>query len=889
MNSNRKTLVSLIVAAVLLPAAGAQAVVRYVALDGSGADGLSWATAYKTIQAAINDTLMVGGGEIHVKQGVYKLTSTVAVKKAVRIYGGYSGVGETRDWTTYQTTLDGQGKTYRCVDVTGNATIDGFAIMQGSGASEEPDAAGIAIVDRTATITHCLLKYNRVPGFGGAIAMSNADGTKIANCTFVQNTAAGCGGAIYNEGGKGVQITDCTFLENSANDSGGAIYNVESSVTITGCIFRSNTVGSDTSCVGGAVFNDKSSPTITNCLFEANRAPYGAGMFNYLGSPVIDSCSFIACDPLFATDGGGIYNNGGSPTVKNCLFQQNDVGNQGAGLMSDGAAGKTINCVFWQNHADRGGGAIYITSSSTVNPQFTNCTLFDNSTGGMGGGVYSEGTPSTFVNCIIWRNVADGGTPGVYTLPGTSTPPVARYCDIEGSSTYPGTKNLRVDPLCVDPNSGDFSLTIDSPCLDAGDNSVVAGVAKDYNDEPRLVDGDGNGSALVDIGACEFQAGSDHVTRGEILQGVAYDSPSDTSPTYVFTLRLETDDTLTSVSFRAPAESPTFTIPADMHTSTGDVETYHLAQGKAHVWEYRATAATPSALAVYCDGIYRIFAHYRNGLQDEVQVAYTTPETGGAIPQPTQKPQVSAPVQGAAVGSPLTFRWGACTDDFVNAIYLTIADSTTNLDVAGDLLAKTATASDPYALGAGSYDAEIGFANLYDDVVSSDGTPFRCGKAVMVGLHFIVPYTAVYRFWAPATDRHFYTASEGEKDKLINNYSDTWTFEGVGFNACSTQSNSRLLPVYRFWSGQTHFYTINEAEKNKLISKYSKVWKPEGIAFYAYPEGAEPPECVPVYRFWKASDDTHFFTANEAEATKIRTKYTKVYTYEGVAFYAFPR
>ncbi|MCL5280965.1 MAG: hypothetical protein M1376_13785 [Planctomycetes bacterium] len=52
MNSDRMRLVGVILAALLLPVAGAQAVVRYVALDGIGADGLSWATAYTTIQAA---------------------------------------------------------------------------------------------------------------------------------------------------------------------------------------------------------------------------------------------------------------------------------------------------------------------------------------------------------------------------------------------------------------------------------------------------------------------------------------------------------------------------------------------------------------------------------------------------------------------------------------------------------------------------------------------------------------------------------------------------------------------------------------------------------------------------------------------------------------------
>lgn len=95
MNSDRMSLVSVIVAALLLPAAGAQAVIRYVSTDGSNTDGLTWATAYKTIQAAIGDPLMVGGGEIRVKQGVYGTGLEIEVRKAVRILGGYSGAGDT--------------------------------------------------------------------------------------------------------------------------------------------------------------------------------------------------------------------------------------------------------------------------------------------------------------------------------------------------------------------------------------------------------------------------------------------------------------------------------------------------------------------------------------------------------------------------------------------------------------------------------------------------------------------------------------------------------------------------------------------------------------------------------------------------------------------------
>ena len=97
-----------------------------------------------------------------------------------------------------------------------------------------------------------------------------------------------------------------------------------------------------------------------------------------------------------------------------------------------------------------------------------------------------------------------------------------------------------------------------------------------------------------------------------------------------------------------------------------------------------------------------------------------------------------------------------------------------------------------------------------------------------------------------------------------------------------------MLPVYRFWSGTSHFYTIDEVEKNKLVNQYANVWHFEGIVFYAYPEGAEPPECKAVYRFWNKTNNTHFFTIKETEAAKLMAQYSNVYTYEGVAFYAYP-
>jgi PKD repeat protein len=147
----------------------------------------------------------------------------------------------------------------------------------------------------------------------------------------------------------------------------------------------------------------------------------------------------------------------------------------------------------------------------------------------------------------------------------------------------------------------------------------------------------------------------------------------------------------------------------------------------------------------------------------------------------------------------------------------------------------------------------------------------------------------VYRFWSGKNARHFYTINESEKNKLVNQYSDVWTYECVAYYAFPAQSEARLAPVYRFWSGanQSHFYTISESEKNKLVGKYSNVWAYEGPAFYAFPEGQQPAGTKPLYRFWSPASQTHFYTISESEKNKLIDRFSDAWTYEGVVWYVY--
>lgn len=61
--------------------------------------------------------------------------------------------------------------------------------------------------------------------------------------------------------------------------------------------------------------------------------------------------------------------------------------------------------------------------------------------------------------------------------------------------------NIIQDPYFVDG----YHLYDSSACIDAGDNNAPALPATDFDGNPRVVDGDENGSSFVDMGAYEYQ------------------------------------------------------------------------------------------------------------------------------------------------------------------------------------------------------------------------------------------------------------------------------------------------------------------------------------------------------------------------------------------------
>ena len=298
---------------------------RVSAANTSGTeDGRSWATAFTSIQAALD---AMGEGEVWVAAGTYTATggNVVAMMKHIHLYGGFAGTEtarDARDWQTNKTTIHGESAR-RCVRGANDATLDGFIIQNGYAA----DSGG---------------------------GMYNAYCTPaVANCTFIGNVTDQSGGGIYNNHSSPA-VANCTFTGNIASAYGGGMYNDYSSPTVANCTFTANAADQ-----GGGINNNYCSPTVTNCTFTENVVlSHGGGMYNYyLSSPAVTDCTFTG--NTAKSNGGGVYNSfESSPTLIHCTFSEN-TSQYGGGVCNDFCSPTVTNCTFTGNSVFHSGGGMY--------------------------------------------------------------------------------------------------------------------------------------------------------------------------------------------------------------------------------------------------------------------------------------------------------------------------------------------------------------------------------------------------------------------------------------------------------------------------------------------------------------------------------------------------
>ncbi len=432
-------------------------VIIHVALNGSdAADGSSWATAKRTVQAGIDtaqagDWVWVAAGT-HTPTDDGDRTKSITMKADVALFGGFAGTEDPaaftpadRDLTANETILSGDllgndngqvahneptrhDNSFHVVVGADNASLDGFTITGGN-ANGDPGAADS----------------------GGGMYNDRSSPT-VANCAFKGNSAVSLGGGMYNRGNMATLVR-CTFTGNVADIGGGMANDDSAVVEVRGCVFKNN-AATDGFHGGAGMYNGANSDvTVTASTFTGNTGPVGGGMCNGENSRAY---------------------------LTQCLFSGNHVSwsfTMGAGMLNRPDSNVTL---FY-------------------------CTFVGNvvaGEGGYGGAVTSWFGTTNIINSVFWGNIAAYGAQ-LYRVPTTAF--TVTYSNVQGGWT--GTGNIDADPRFASP-WGNYRLLPGSPCIDAGSNTVGLPIGTtDLDGRPRIADGNGDGTARADMGAYEY-AGS---------------------------------------------------------------------------------------------------------------------------------------------------------------------------------------------------------------------------------------------------------------------------------------------------------------------------------------------------------------------------------------------
>ena len=284
-------------------------------------------------------------------------------------------------------------------------------------------------------------------------------------------------------------------------EQGSAVHGVFASAGSTLAIFDTDIMGSGESLTGQGVRASDSRVLVKGSRIGNSRGSQGDGVLAVGESQVDLSDSSI----MNNRRAGVAAFNGAVSTIQGSEI----AGNETAGLIAQAAsvgvrssrlvANSKGATALQTGQLDIRDSVLAASQNEGVEVTDSQLTLINRTVHGSGKtGVQIVSTPAVIANSILFQNLAgdlqdDGSSSSVtFNLLGDLSPAG------EGG-------NFTGNPGFVDPHSLDFALTADSDAVDRGTHTVsLATVDLDFH--RRVVDGDGDGDARVDVGALEFDS-----------------------------------------------------------------------------------------------------------------------------------------------------------------------------------------------------------------------------------------------------------------------------------------------------------------------------------------------------------------------------------------------
>ncbi|MBE76431.1 MAG: hypothetical protein CMG41_01655 [Candidatus Marinimicrobia bacterium] len=486
--------------------------VWYIATTGSDETGDgSEQNPYATIQKGVNVATELD--TVYVSNGIYD-GGIVITDKVISL------IGESREETKLNQPISlPQISIIGCQ--TDTTRVKNFNVAHGSSA----DGGGIYSSESIVEIDNIDFYDNFSSNKGGAIN-SNESTVIVQNSTFNLNSCNSLGGAIYVDALSICKIYNSVFTSNGAWN-GGAIATVGGGkLLIRGSRLSYNTaIGYNPSPDqdyptfggGGGIYQEWSDgleiydSEISNN--NATNAP-GGGIAIYLSDDIIIDNIILNNNSSNGGGGGVMFLRTDNVLFENSTIANNiSTNNSGGGIFigsESGLASIVINATFnrlsiFNNHAMSGGGifcwsAILNLYHSTIAQN----TATDNDWSG--GGLASHYvTRPNIINSLFYGNVPNSIKNGYQ-----QTPVLVSYSLVQ--EQWAGDGNLiGVDPLFANIGDQDFSLQLNSPCIDAGtadiDQDGIDEITEYYGSAPDM-----GAYEILNMGLTDFGLASNYVT-----------------------------------------------------------------------------------------------------------------------------------------------------------------------------------------------------------------------------------------------------------------------------------------------------------------------------------------------------------------------------------------